>query len=253
MNYKIAIPSHNRPTKQITYKYLTGLGFTDIDIFVSSKEQEELYREHNPNANLIVGVLGVKEIRNFMTNYYPEGSKIVFMDDDISLITMKNPRSWEESCFCNDELDLALEIDLAFKECEKSKRSMWGIYPVDNHFFMKNDISYDYKFSCGGMYGLILNRKIDIATMDQYDDYERCIKHYIEEGGIVRLNYLGMKTPLMCKNEGGYDRTSNDFITALEDLKSKYPNLVNVKIKKRTGLGNPVLKDTRTKTKTQKV
>ena len=243
--YRIAIPSLNRPNEQHTIATLLRHGFEkdQIDLFVASPEQAEIYRSANPGINVIVGELGMKEIRMFITNYYPEGSKIVSFDDDIKEIRMKNPREWEESSYCDDELDLKLEIDLAFSECEKSGRSMWGVYPVDNHFFMKNQISYDYKFCCGNMFGLIINRDNNELHIDQYEDYERCIRHYLADGGVVRLNYICVKTPKMGTNAGGL--CDRDYSGDLATLTSLYPNLFHTKIKKGMPHPNPMLRDSR--------
>tara|TARA_R110000737_G_scaffold135601_2_gene166645 strand:- start:1616 stop:2389 length:774 start_codon:yes stop_codon:yes gene_type:complete len=247
MDYRIAIPSHNRPNDQITFEYLLSQGFSplDIDVFVSSSEQAELYRACNPKMdNIIIGKLGMKEIRNFITDYYPTDVKYVSFDDDIKEVRMKNPKEWEESSFADpDELDLDEEIKLAFSECEKSGRRMFGVYPVENHYFMKNQITYDYKFACGGLFGVINEKSLKIK-LDQYEDYDRCIQEYLSYGGIVRLNYLCLKTPKMGKNEGGMS-DERDFVGDLIKLQDLYPFLVNTKIKKGTGLLNPVLKDTR--------
>ena len=243
--FRIAIPSLNRPNEQYTIATLLrhGIPKSKIDIFVANKEQYELYKDVLPDYNIIIGELGMKEIRMFITNYYPEGSKIVSFDDDIKEIRMKNPREWEESSFCDDELDLEMEIDLAFSECEKSGRHMWGVYPVENHYFMKNQISYDYKFSCGGMFGLIIKRDLCQLHIDQYEDYERCIRHYLADGGIVRLNYLCLKTPKMGSNEGGMD--TRDFSGDLKKLTDMFPNLFYLKQKKGMENPNPCLKDSR--------
>ena len=245
--YRIAIPSLNRAPYQHTIKMLLENGFDkdQIDLFVASPEQAELYRTENPGINVVIGKLGMKEIRMFITDYYGEGKKVVMFDDDIKAVRMKNPRGWEESCYADDELDLKKEIDLAFQHCEASGRHMWGVYPVENHFFMKNEITYDYKFACGGMFGLIIKKELCQLHIDQYEDYERCVRHYLSDGGIVRLNYLCLKTTKMGSNEGGVPSLDErDMSGDLKKLVEMFPGLVQTKFKKSFGL-NPVLKDLR--------
>lgn len=245
--YRIAIPSYNRPEKQHTFNYLLSLGYDpmDIDIFVSDAEQAELYRTHNPKMeHIIIGKLGIKNIRNFIYEYYPENTKFVSMDDDIHKILMKNPRDWEDSSFAEPEdyTDnwLDREIQLGFKECEKSGRKMFGCYPVRNHYFMKNNITYDYKFIGGWFWGCI-NTKDIIVNVNQYDDYDMCIQQYLKYGGVVRLNYL-------CCQLGAFGAAGGigkvrDYKGDLETLLNLYPGLVSVKQKKEGP--NPLLKDTR--------
>jgi len=243
---RFAIPSYNRVIElgSKTLKTLEGHGInkSNIDIFCVKGEIDE-YKQRYPEYNFIEAPLGMKEVRNFIfQDYYKEGDYIVSIDDDIETIRMKNPREWEESCFCDNELDLEKEMNIAFKECEKSGRHLWGLYPVENHFFMKNSISYDYKFCVGNLWGVIVNKESLLVGIDQYEDYERCIKHYLKDGGMVRLNYLCCKTKYISKGGMGKVR---EFKKSQEYLTSKYPNLFILKQKKDTL--NPLLKDSRVK------
>jgi hypothetical protein len=158
---------------------------------------------------------------------------------------MKNPREWEESSFCDDELDLMKEIELAFDCCVKSNRKLWGVNCMDSHFYMKNTITYDYKFCVGYFWGLINDYEIMDLSLGMIEDYERSIRSYMKCGGNVRLNYLCCKTKFL-KNKGGANSEEFNRKIVMEEQKHKlvemYPNLVRLKEKKNYGL-NPVLKD----------
>jgi hypothetical protein len=247
--YRIAIPSYNR-VEQLGQKTLKTLEFHNIDksiidIFVANKEQYDLYKNKYPEYNIIIGEKGIRQIREFIfLKYYNEGDKVISFDDDIELIKMINPRGWEPVGFTNDELDLKKEFDLAFRECEKSGRHMWGVYPVDNCLFMKNNISYDYKFIIGHLFGVIVKKELLNHTPDigARDDYERSIKHYIADGGVVRLNYLCCKTKYIAEGGIGIDREGEKTLKLLVET---YPDLVSIKMKKAGP--NPLLKDKRCK------
>ena len=247
VNYRIAVPSYNR-VDGLGQKTLKTLEFHNIDksiidIFVADKEQYDLYKSKYPDYNIIIGEKGIRQIREFIfLKHYNEGDKVISFDDDIELIKMINPRGWEPVGFTNDELDLKKEFNLAFEECEKSNRHMWGVYPVDNCLFMKNNISYDYKFIIGHLFGVIIKKELLSLKLDQYDDYERSIKHYLADGGVVRLNYLCCKTKYLAEGGIGKER---DFEGRLKLLVDTYPGLVSIKMKK-TG-PNPLLKDKRCK------
>ncbi len=251
MNYRIAIPSYSR-LRQLGQKTLATLEKHEIpkdliDIFCV-KDQIDDYRQEYPGYNFIEAPVGLKSARNFIfQEYYKEGQKVVSMDDDVEKVRMKNPREWEESCFCDDELDLKKEIDLAFKECEKSGRNLWGLYPCDNHYFMRNTITYDYRFCGGWMWGVI-NRKENmlLTTGNEYciEDYERSIRHYLADGGVVRLNYLCAKTKYGLDDGGigSLDKRERDF--HVKELEKEFPDLFKTQDKKN-GETRIVLKDLR--------
>jgi hypothetical protein len=249
MNYRFAIPSYSR-LKQLGEKSLAtlekhGIPKTQIDIFCV-KDQIKDYEARYPGYTFIEAPLGMKNVRNYIfQEYYKEGDKVISMDDDIEKIRMKNPREWEESCFCDDELDLKTEIDLAFKECEKSGRSLWSVYPVENHFFMNNRISYDYKYCGGWMWGTIINKKALLLEIGDgaCEDYERSMRHYLKDGGMVRLNYICCKTKYGHPDGGMPPIAERQRDLFFKEAEEKFPGLFYLKMKK-DGL-NPVLKDSR--------
>ena len=89
-DYVIAIPSYKR-TETLKEKTLATLKKYKIEpskihIFVADKDEEKAYKEALPNGSygkIVVGIKGIKEIRNFITDYFPIGKKIICMDDDI--------------------------------------------------------------------------------------------------------------------------------------------------------------------------
>ena len=93
MEYKIAIPSYKRHTtlKKKTMQVLAHYKVPAkiIHIFVANQEEAALYRntlDKGTYGKIVVGKPGIREIRNFMANYFAEGEKIVYLDDDISKI-----------------------------------------------------------------------------------------------------------------------------------------------------------------------
>jgi hypothetical protein len=246
-DWRVAIPSLGR-VNELGEKSLAtlehhGISKDIIDIFCIAEEIEQ-YRKKYPGYNIIEAPRGMKEVRNFIfQEYYNEGDWIVSMDDDILKMIMKNPNGWEKGWAREDNIDLKKEINLAFTECVRSKRSLWGLYPVGNYFFMKNEITYDYKFCNGGMWGTIINKDLLKLGIDQYEDYERCIRHYIKEGGMVRLNYLHAKTPYEPAKCVGGMGTTRKYEESRDYLTEHYPNLFGIKQKKSGP--NPFLKDSR--------
>ena len=107
--YIIVIPSYNRvdiiQVKTLALLRRHGISSTKINIFVANQEEYDLY---NKTINkqlynkLIIGVIGLKNQRNFIMKYYPEGTHIVQMDDDLDnivelVITKKNKSSRQQN------------------------------------------------------------------------------------------------------------------------------------------------------------
>lgn len=241
MSYVIAIPTYNREVT-IVNKTLKTLkrGLIDpskIFIFVADTEQldkygfvpKELYNE------IIVGELGINNQRKFITNYFPENQYIVSIDDDVDSLCMLK----DKKLIGVENLDQFF-LD-AYKLMEKEKLFIWGVYPVNNTFFMKDAITTDFKFIVGVLFGYI-NRKLknlEPSTEIQVkEDYELSILYYKLDGGVIRYNNVTAKTKYYAIGGCGKDRIEQNKI-ASEYLQKTYPDLVSIFVRKN---GNAELK-----------
>lgn len=150
MSYVVAIPSYNRP-KEIVLKTLKTLkdGHTNKDciyIFVANKDEYKKYEEAVPRemyGKIVVGKLGIANQRIFIKQYFKENQHVVSIDDDVEALYKMT----------NDEpakLVKLTNVDKFFKEAfdrlKREKLFIWGIYPVRNPFFMKNNVTTGLKF-----------------------------------------------------------------------------------------------------------
>ena len=244
---RIAIPSYKRHKYlgDKTLKTLHNFGYEikDIDIFVGNDEEYELYKSEYPEYNIIVGVVGMRQIREFIFNYYDEGTHVLSLDDDIIDIKMKNPNEDEKSCLV--KLDNLKEIiDKGFKQCIENNTILWGIYPCDNHGFMKNNITTHLAFCVGWMWGCIIDKECLKLNISQYEDYERTVKVFKKYGKVIRLNNICAKTKYN-NNIGGMcdDNRINIMKRDLEILKELYSDYIIIKKKKSSVIGvNPQIK-----------
>jgi hypothetical protein len=167
------LEKHNIPKESIT-------------IYVVQEEEEE-YKKKFPDYKIVVGVVGLVAQRQFIMDQYPEGTPLVFMDDDL------------------DEIDLSMTnftlqefIDHAFQQCKEHKAYLWGIYPVYNPFFRKarSELSTCLNYIVGCFYGVIVrkNPNLQLATHGNKEDVERSIKYFIEDGIVLRFNKVAPKT-----------------------------------------------------------
>lgn len=262
-DYVVAIPSYKRPdtlknkTLKVLQKY--KIDPKKIVVFVADKEQEKIYREALPKGSVgkfVVGVPGIKNIRNFMPKYFPEGQYIFYMDDDIYKIydTYSTNKSKDKSTYKHRELKSLKDlIAQAFKLCEKSKITNWGVYPVNNPFFMKartgdirDYVSTNLCYIIGFMTGVINNRKAEIRTIDDKEDYERSIKYFLKDGGLLRFNNITCYTKCY-KEPGGMqvERTHKRIHDSAVYLTKQYPKLCTLNTSKKSGYTEVRLRDAR--------
>ena len=190
MKYKIVIPSYNRATTLAnkTLKLLAEyqIPIELINIFVANNEELEIYKNTISqlyHSRLIVGVKGMKEIRNFISNYFQKGEKLVHIDDDVTFIKYRIDKNNLEPLYCLDQF-----IKSAFELCKDKNSNLFSIYSVDNPYFMKNTVFIGATYCLGGFFGTI-NQQIDV-TVNNKEDFERSIQYF----PVIRFNNLCLGT-----------------------------------------------------------
>jgi hypothetical protein len=231
----IVIPSYKRAERlrDATLAYLKSQGIPakQITIVVATKEEEGIYKGVVPKelyGKMVVGKPGVMEVRNFITGYFPKDAKVLSMDDDISDMLVKEGKE------LRSVPSLKELIKMGFDLCEARDRHIWGIYPIANHFFMKEEPSFDLKFLIGHFFGMI-NKKV-FTHIDYKEDYERSLEYALMDGGVVRFNNIAAKTVFGAA--GGVGKSAKERIDVykkeVDFLMKKYPGLVR-KNPKREG------------------
>ena len=233
--FVVAIPTYNRYKilRDNTLKLLKQYNFNNkelVYLFVANKEEEAKYKEvidENDYNKIIIGDIGMKNIRNFICNYFDLDTNIFFMDDDLKDIMLGYKDNNLE--FTNFEQI----IYNGFKECKQQKLNLFGFYPVYNKYFMKNKITYDLRYIIGSCYGLI-NKKILVNTDDK-EDVERTLQYYVRDGGVIRYNYISFKTNYYT-NKGGMqkERTIKTIREGAEYIIQEYPELAEI-VEKKNG------------------
>ena len=270
--YIVAIPSYKRPLilKKKTLKLLIEhkIDPKKIIIFVSDEEQKKIYEgeiEKKHYNKIVVGKPGIKNIRIFMANYFKEKQRIFYMDDDIShifkifnnkdgVVIDKIDETYDKK---NNRLhnmkDLHKFIEFAFETAKQKKCDNWGVYPVENPYFMKPTTKNidDYTttklvYIIGFMTGVVNNKKAELRTIDDKEDYERSIKYYLKDGGVLRFTNVTCRT--RCYKEPGgmqINRTKNRIHDSAVYLIRKYPLLCTLNTKKKSGYTEIRLRDRR--------
>ena len=90
MEYVIVIPSHNRAktlcskTQQLLDRH--NIPRSLVYIFCASSCLESYEMELPAGYNIVESWKGVSQNRMFISNYFPEGKKIFWIDDDVEEI-----------------------------------------------------------------------------------------------------------------------------------------------------------------------
>lgn len=240
LDYRIAIPSYKRPEilKKATLATLQSLGVDParIVIFVASEAEREAYEAVLGHSyEIVVGVLGKVHQQRFYHGWFPIGTPLLNLDDDIYGIKQKADSKLEDYAGTIDEL-----VEFAFSVCEKYGAKLWGINPVANGFYMNDRVSVGLRFICGNFYGNYAGDPAIVGENREYlgssgDDWETTLQSFINNGRVVRVEWLCPVTKMFAqggidaqlKEQGIADRQS-DNTEALAGIVSRYPLLTSL-------------------------
>ncbi len=235
IDYVVAIPTYKR-YDEITTKTLPTLKRGKVDkkriyVFVANRSEERLYREKmDPDTyhKIVVGKKGLVPQRRYISQYFPEGTKIVSMDDDVqNMIQLKR----------DDSLKKIANLDTLFKRffnvLDKKGLYLWGVYPVKNNLFMKRKTTTDLRFVIGVVHGYINRHSKDLYPSMRSvskEDIEQSILFYLKDGGVVRFNDITFTTKFNAPGGLGVDRFQMNK-TAQEYLVKTYPGIAKAKFR----------------------
>jgi hypothetical protein len=209
LDYVIAVRSHKRADriKDKTLRILKDSGIPDEKIFIFVGPDEiETYRESVGNTYHIVdgGNKGVGLCNERIIDYFPENQYIIQCDDDINFVLkLRDDNDESMRKIVNGRIEPkglkstnVLDLIIYGKELmDEYLLNIWGLYPVANEYFMKDNVSLDLRFLIGRIFGF--HNTKDVIPIDKCrDDYERSILYYIRDGGIIRLNNYVADAPI---------------------------------------------------------
>tara|TARA_R110000822_G_scaffold43423_1_gene117229 strand:+ start:1516 stop:2274 length:759 start_codon:yes stop_codon:yes gene_type:complete len=236
MSFAIAIPSFNRPkTIKKTLHLLEKYNFDKsiITIFLDSEQEKEKYVEEIGTDYTIVihKHNNIGELREFIRHYYKEGTHLFSLDDDIEQVKEMIDKK------TGKEIDNLKQFVLdAFKKCVEAGYYIWGVYPVDNYFFMNKKTTTDLKFICASFHGYIVRHDLDLKIeFSIKEDYVNTIQHYIKDGGVVRFNNITTKTKYYQKTGGCFTRFGDrlkESEAIANQIQIKYPQYVSKRQRK---------------------
>ena len=248
-NYIFAIPTYKRSKfiQTHTLKVLEEYQIKPelIYIFVANKTEQKEYIKELPkkyHKQIIVGIKKLYKQRNFITNYFNQGQYIVFMDDDIRKInqlTRYNSKNRKENQI-SKLLDLDQFLNQAYQDLKKHNAFIWGVYPINNPYFMIPRMTTDLRFLVGPFFGIINRREKDLQlTIEEKEDVQRTLQYFTKDKVVIRFNRITIDTTYY-KNKGGLQEfrknRKEEALKSAEYLHKKYPELTRIKQTKKSGI-----------------
>lgn len=258
MDYRLIINSSGRADTLAakTLPLLRSHGLTP-EVWVSSEDEVAEYRAAGIDAPLfvaphdpqdkrleVVGVepVGLGKARNYVIANAERGEHLVFIDDDVTNIS---------EAIGPKELRPVDDFDWLFRtmirDTDAASATLWGLYPVPNAYFMKPRVRYDLVYIIGCMFGITVTGKPhELVTLDDKEDFERSIRHYMADGRVVRNEHFCIIADNY-KAAGGMQlsRTPLRVRAASEWLTVRYPGLCQLNTSKRSGWTEVRLRDKR--------
>ena len=249
-SYDIAVPSYQRAEtlRDKTAKLLERLGVPAerVSVFVADGEQQAAYEaalSASPyGRRIIVAAPGMRAVRNFIQKHYPEGARVVCMDDDLhDLLRLAPPKSAADPQKDRAVLqveDLDSVVRDGFRLCLAHGATLWGVYPVKNAFFMNREPKIGLYYISGAFWGCINSHGDEVAvTLDEKEDYERTLLHFVKDGKVCRLDYVTIDTKNNHGQPGGMqaERTTDRVLESARDLAKRFPKLCTTYVRNTTG------------------
>jgi hypothetical protein len=257
MNFRVVVNSTGR-ADTLAAKTLPMLrrGGIEPEVWVSSLEERDEYAAvvdaplfvapHDPTDRSIDVVgkhpVGLGLARNVVLSHAEPGERIVFVDDDLTGVSRAiSPKALEQVH------DLERLFGEMFRATANAWATLWGLYPVPNAYFMKPRVRYDLTYVCGGLFGVIVTGKPhELVTLDDKEDFERSIRHYLADGVVVRNERYCLGTTGYTGRGGmQLSRTPLRVRASAEWLAARYPGLCSVNNSKRSGWTEVRLRDRR--------
>lgn len=223
---RVCIPTYNRfqTIGDMTLRYLFSIRYPQdkILLFVASDEQAALYRQHVPEhlyGQIVVGVLGLVNQRNFITKWLGPDEIFISFDDDVQTIKMM------------EGFNIYWLIADAITKIKTHDYGLASVLPNSDGRRFKTGFTSHLAHVIGSFYICRNNHSLlldnDPVIQEAKEDYYRTLQYFIIYGRILRYRGAGVQT--VYRNPlGGIEakgRRERD-AAACADLIRRYPKFV---------------------------
>ena len=174
-----------------------------VTVFVANVEEKLIYDAALQAVGMgeiptVVGVIRLGPQRQFIDQYYPRGTPLVSIDDDLADLLEKAGDKTQHMGISFDEL-----VGAGFGLCEKSGAKLWSVYPVANGKFMSDRAVTGLKFMYGCFHGCYTGEQcIDPeygSLICHAEDWERMFRSYLKYGKVARIEWVATKSKFFAK------------------------------------------------------
>lgn len=242
-SFQIAIPSYrrSRTLATMTMPLLLSRGVPPeiIRVWTTGEAEADVYREALSmfiDADQVQphgGAVGVGNARNAVISQYPAGTRLLQVDDDLKQIHRKIDEE-KRSNFgkftekgAQPVKDLVGLVEAGFDLADEEGVSLWSTYPVKNPFYMGFRSRVGNLYAEGSFRAMTLRHDgTELVTLDDKEDFEQSIKHYLRDGGVLRLENYGFISSFYTEGGGMQEyRTRETVRRGALDLLVMYPEL----------------------------
>tara|TARA_R110001606_G_C15274167_1_gene639823 strand:+ start:334 stop:1053 length:720 start_codon:yes stop_codon:yes gene_type:complete len=232
----IAVPSKGRAGITKTNKI-----FKNTATFFVPQSEYHQYKDLVKNVVPVPNeIQGITKTRNWILNYTDE-KRVVMIDDDIKKLgyVKRNERNVNHINL-KDENFWIDEFVKYFELTEQLDYKIWGVTTDDS-----TRSAYSYKpimfktYALGSIMGIV-NDKEYLFNEDfkVKEDYELCLRHIKDKGGILGIKYLYWANHHYTDNGGCKDyRTIDMEKECIKKLIKMYPNMIAKVKRKNTEFG----------------
>lgn len=196
MHYEIAIASYKREDvlREATLDTLirNDIDLDRVTVWCADDEQVESYRAVLGDlVEVRRAVIGAFAAKRFYHRQYPEGTRIVGLDDDVYDVQQKQGDKLKPIDRSLNEI-----IELGFDICEKTGARLWGMNPVSNGWYLRDHITVGLRYIIGAFHGTyagneaVLGHRATEGLHSGADDHETACKSFLRYGAVVRFEYL---------------------------------------------------------------
>jgi hypothetical protein len=249
MPFEVAIPSYQRAqtlTRKTLHTLLRGgIDPATITVFVADAGEYDTYAATlvpGTYGQVVVGQPTLQGARAFIQTYYPEGTPVLNVDDDVSgLLQAVTPQHLQPV------QDLVALVEEAFHLARSHGVALWGVYPVANPYFMQETITFDLRYIVGAFWGVIATHDPAVrVTLEDKEDFERSILFYLRDGAVMRLNTVCVETQYYTEPGGmQVTRTPRRVTAAAQTLLRRFPLLCQWNTRTKRAQAEITLRDRR--------
>lgn len=243
MDYVIAIPTYKRyAIKTLEYLNRQSVSPSLITIFVANETEYDLYyAKWGSTYTIVIGVIGIGPQRNFITLFYPEGTYVVSIDDDI------------RDLYHMQGISFLIWIQDCLSYMVSSNIGLLGLNPTSNVYWRtisKAPTFQSGRYLCVGVFHIYrTNSHILPLEFNFIEDYERSIKYLRTDGAVGRFNGIVLKHTGWSSGGLKEARTKDAYCKAVTEFASLYSNDVYLNTKLIRSLSAEELPNVRIKRK----